>query len=83
MNEAKLTKDLRHKLWAEACNYATDLENALITPSQAQPSCTKIYNRRSQILDNLHQFVEMAVLERHEKRKMRGNWKIVANLVST
>ena len=39
---------------------------------QAQPPYFRFYNKRSQILDNLHQFGEMAVVERHERRNMRG-----------
>ena len=65
LNDAKLTQHFRLSLWAEACNYATDLENFLITLNRLRSpyDCELFYGVSSPATNNLHQFGEIAVVE--------------------
>ena len=72
LNTAQLPEFLRKKLWAEACNFATDMENLLITPPLSKSPYELFYGHPSPATQNLHQFGEVAVVERHEIREIRG-----------
>ena len=72
LNEAQLPSNIRQGLWAEACNYATDIENILVTPNKKQSSYEKFYGEISPVVKNVHGFGEIAIIEKHEERRIRG-----------
>ena len=72
LNSAGLDKELREGLWAEAAQYATDIENLLVTPSKTHSSWFAFYQRDHPILRNIRQFGEVAIVEEHRTRGMRS-----------
>ena len=75
LNEAQLPSNIRQGLWAKACNYVTDIENILVTPNKKQSSYEKIYGEISPVVKNVHEFNEIAIIEKHEERRIRGKLK--------
>ena len=62
LNEAKVTTNIRSKLWAEACNHATNIENLLIYTSNGKSAYEMFYNVIPPTL-NPHVFGELVVIK--------------------
>jgi hypothetical protein len=73
LNQAKLTPNIRSKLWAEACKTASDLENTLVTKDQDSSPNQIFYGTKSPVLQHLQQFGEIGIVENHARRTFRGN----------
>ena len=70
LNEAKLTENIRNKLWAEACNHATNLENKLINIGETKSAYELFYNKKPPKLCS-HQFGELAVVQDTQQIKSK------------
>ena len=69
LNAAKLTEDLRKKLWGEAIMFVTDVENVLLSRSNDKPAYVGFYNQELQQMKHLRQFGEVAYVKFGDKIK--------------
>jgi hypothetical protein len=72
LNTAKLPWNLRHKLWAQWANLSTQLENIIYSPIFDASPYEMIHNTKPEWLDNLHTFVEIAIVHEGSKDKIRA-----------
>jgi hypothetical protein len=72
LNAAKVTKELRQELWAECAKTATDIENMVATPNKPKPAFNMFYGIQEPKLKIMRKFGEMAVVENHDRRKIRS-----------
>ena len=69
LNWARLTKDLRGKMWAETANTATDHEAMIVYPKERMSSFEKFFGKEAPYARCLRTFGEMAIIKNHEKIK--------------
>ena len=76
LNEAKVTTNIRSKLWAEACNHAPNIENLLIYTNNGKSAFEMFYNRPPSTL-NPHVFGELCDIKNNEhlQGKMKNKGK--------
>ena len=67
---AKLSRELRNKLWAEACSTAIDIENLIVSAKHNNPSYREFFKRDLPCAEEMKQFGEMGVLK--TTKKIRG-----------
>ena len=72
LNGAKLPTVKRKGLWTEAARTATDLENILVSARKPIASYNAFFEKELPGLRNMRTFGEMAIVNNHAKRKMRG-----------
>lgn len=72
LNSAKLPRPIRENLWAEAAQYATELENYIVTQYKSKTSYEQFYNKELKNTKLLKPFGEMAIIEINKTRKIRG-----------
>jgi hypothetical protein len=72
LNAAKLTKDLRRGVWAECAKMASDIEDMVVTTSKPVAAFNQFYGIKEPKLKIMKQFGEMAVVENHDRRKIRS-----------
>jgi hypothetical protein len=61
LNKAQLPLTLRHRLWAEAANHATDLINGICTSSNTTPPHQQFFGKNADFT-HLNPFGELTVL---------------------
>ena len=72
LNSARLSQELRDGLWAEAAQYATEVENILVTNLKNVSSWKQFYGTEPPLLKNIRQFAEVAIVEEWSTRGMRS-----------
>jgi Reverse transcriptase (RNA-dependent DNA polymerase) len=72
LNGARLPKTIRDGVWTEAAQYATEIENAIVTATKKVPANTKFYGPDKIEIHNLKIFGEIGVVENGANRKMRA-----------
>jgi hypothetical protein len=72
LNGAKLPTVKRKGLWTEAARTATDLENILVSTRKPIASYNAFFEKELPGLRNMRTFGEIAIVNDHKKRKMRG-----------
>jgi hypothetical protein len=72
LNTARVPKEIREGVWAEAAQYATDIENMIVTANKPVSSVTLFYKENAPTIKALRIFGEMAVIEDSATRKMRA-----------
>ncbi len=72
LNGAKLPTVKRKGLWTEAARTATDLENILVSTRKPVASYNAFFEKELPGLRNMRTFGEVAIVNDHKKRKMRG-----------
>jgi hypothetical protein len=58
----------RSKLWVEACQTASDLENTHVICDRDTSPYQTFYGTKSPVLQHLHQFGEIGIVENHTRR---------------
>ena len=71
LNWGKFPTELRGKLWAEAANCATKLENIMIKENSEKCTYEKMWNKRPKYLRYLRRFGEIAVVKTGAKIKSK------------
>ena len=56
-------------------SYVTDMENVLISPKNSVSPYERFYGSKSPYTENVHEFGEIGVVERHTEQKMRQKSK--------
>ena len=72
LNGAKLPTVKRKGLWTEAARTATDLKNILVSTRKPVASYNAFFEKELPGLRNMRTFGEVAIVNDHKKRKMRG-----------
>jgi hypothetical protein len=72
LNAARLTKELREGVWAEAAKMATDLTNLAVTPNQPVAPLHRFYEITNPKLKVTKPFGEMAIVQNNQRRKIRS-----------
>ena len=67
LNSARVTKQLRSKLWAECAQTATACENLLISDNEQQCRYQLFYRENPKYARHLHKFGEIGILTNHVK----------------
>jgi hypothetical protein len=62
LNAAKVTKELREGIWAEAAKTAGDIENMIINPNKPVAAYNMFYGIKESKFKILHPFGKMAVV---------------------
>jgi hypothetical protein len=62
LNGAKVTKELREGVWAEAAKTATDIENMIVNPNKQVAAYNMFYGVKEPKLKILKPFGEMAMV---------------------
>jgi len=69
LNWARLTKDLRGKMWAETANTATDHEVMIVYPGESMSSFEKFFKKEAPYARCLRTFGEMGIIKDYENIK--------------
>ena len=72
LNGAKLTGDLRGKLWAECAQTASMIENVSVGSHREIPSHKEFYNEDNKTIWNLRTFGEIGIATKNNK-ELRSN----------
>jgi microcystin-dependent protein len=78
LNQAQVPLHIHHGVWAEAAKTATDMRNILVNYKSNKSTHEKFMGTKFEDL-NLHTFGEMAIVEDHQWRGMRGKLTIVVD----
>ena len=71
LNGAQLNDKLRHSLWAECANTATDLNNMMITDGENMSPHEKLFGNKPKFAHKLRTFGEVAVIKKSEFQQIK------------
>ena len=71
LNGAQLDEKLRHALWAECANTATDLNNIMITDNKTQSPHEMVYGDKPKFSKRLRTFGEVAIIKKGEMKQIK------------
>jgi hypothetical protein len=72
LNGARLPKELREGVWAEAAKLSTDIENILVTPIKSKPAHNVFFKVDEPKPILMKPFGDIAVIENNKSRKLRS-----------
>jgi hypothetical protein len=72
MNAAKLPRQLREGLWAEAAETASQIEDKIVTPNKTIAAYNKFYNIKEEKLKAFNPFGSIGIVEISKIRQIRG-----------
>jgi hypothetical protein len=72
LNAARLPKYLREGVWPEAANYATEVENVIVTTTKPITALHQFYGITNPKVKVMKSFGEMAIVEDNAQRKIRA-----------
>jgi hypothetical protein len=72
LNTEKLTKDLCQGVWEECATMASDIEDMVVTLNKPVAAFNQFYGIKEPKLSIMKPFGEMAVVENHDRRKIRS-----------
>jgi hypothetical protein len=70
--QAQVPLHIRRGVWTEAVKTATDMQNILVNFISNTSAHEKFMGTKFEHLNTLHMFGEMAIVEDHQSRGMRG-----------
>ena len=62
LNAARLPKELREGVWAEAAKYATEIENVIVTTTKPIAALHQFYGIKNPRVKVMKPFREMAIV---------------------
>ena len=71
LNGAQLEEKLRHSLWAECANTATDLINMMVTDGDKLTPYEKLYGKKPKHANCLRTFGEVAIVKKSEFQQIK------------
>lgn len=72
LNTARVPQNIREGIWAEAAQYATDIENIIVSANKPISSDNQFYKTTGSTIKSLRVFGEVAVVEDSKTRKIHG-----------
>ena len=72
LNALDFPRELRSALWAEAANFATEIDNFIVTTTKVKSSWNAFYGGESPYARHVRPFGSLAIVEDYRTRGMRG-----------